>query len=171
MRIGITKALILVFLVSLVAGIVEGKEDSRDIATRIPDKVRAEQIKELRFGMFVCWSFSSVSGEEWTKAPHGPEFFKVTGCDTDQWCETAKAAGMNYILFLAKHHDGFCLWDTKTTDLKVTNSPLAVDVLAKLRKSCDKTGLKLALYFSGGDWRHPYKMLEQKKRVVEYKKA
>jgi len=79
-------------------------------------------------------------------------FFKATGCDTDQWCKTAKAAGMNYILFLTKHHDGFCLWDTKTTDFKVTNSPLGVDVLAKLRNSCDKYGIKLAFYFSEGDW-------------------
>jgi alpha-L-fucosidase len=70
---------------------------------------------------------------------------------------------VGYILFLTKHHDGFCLWDTKTTDFKVTNSPLkpvagrqeatsGMDVLAALRKSCDKYGIKLALYFSEGDW-------------------
>ncbi|MBW8036045.1 MAG: alpha-L-fucosidase, partial [Planctomycetes bacterium] len=64
-------------------------------------------------------------------------------------------AGMNYILFLTKHHDGFCLWDTATTDKKVTNSPLGIDVLARLRKSCDKYGIKLALYFSEGDWNWP----------------
>jgi alpha-L-fucosidase len=62
---------------------------------------------------------------------------------------------MGYILFLTKHHDGFCLWDTQTTDKKVTNSPLKIDVLAKLRKSCDKYGIKLALYFSEGDWNWP----------------
>ena len=47
---------------------------------------------------------------------------------------------MGYILFLAKHHDGFCLWDTKTTEKKVTNSPLGIDVLAQLRKSATSTG-------------------------------
>jgi alpha-L-fucosidase len=62
---------------------------------------------------------------------------------------------MNYILFLSKHHDGFCLWDTATTEKKVTNSPLGVDVLARLRKSCDRYGIKLALYFSEGDWNWP----------------
>jgi alpha-L-fucosidase len=67
----------------------------------------------------------------------------------------AKKAGMNYILFLTKHHDGFCLWDTQTTQKKVTNSPLGIDVLAKLRKSCDRYGIKLALYFSEGDWTFP----------------
>jgi alpha-L-fucosidase len=113
---------------------------------------RTKELSELRFGMFVCWSFSSFSGEEWTRGVEDVSFFKATGCDTDQWCETAKAAEMNYILFLTKHHDGFCLWDTKTTEWKVTNSPLGIDVLAKLRQSCDKYGIKLALYFSEGDW-------------------
>ncbi len=62
---------------------------------------------------------------------------------------------MSYISFLSKHHDGFCLWDTETTAGKVTNSPLGIDVLAQLRKSCDKYGIKLALYFSEGDWNWP----------------
>ncbi|MFA6242077.1 MAG: alpha-L-fucosidase [Candidatus Hydrogenedentales bacterium] len=112
----------------------------------------SKELGDLHFGMFVCWSFSTFSGYEWTRGVTSPEFFKATGCDTDQWCQTAKDAGMGYILFLTKHHDGFCLWDTKTTDFKVTNSPLKKDVLAELRKSCDKYGLKLALYFSEGDW-------------------
>lgn len=118
----------------------------------IPDEIRAEQIKDLKFGMFICWSFSTFSGYEWTRGVTDVSFFNATGCDTDQWCKTAKAAGMNYILFLSKHHDGFCLWDTETTEFKVTNSPLGIDVLAQLRKSCDKYGIKLALYFSEGDW-------------------
>ncbi len=120
--------------------------------TPIPDEVRSEQIKDLKWGMFICWSFSTFSGREWTRGVENVSYFKATGADTDQWCRTAKDAGMNYILFLTKHHDGFCLWDTDTTDWKVTNSPLGIDVLAKLRKSCDKYGIKLALYFSEGDW-------------------
>jgi len=102
--------------------------------------------------MFICWSFSTFSGYEWTRGVTDVSFFEASSCDTDQWCKTAKDAGMNYILFLTKHHDGFCLWDTKTTEFEVTNSPLGIDVLAKLRKSCDKYGIKLALYFSEGDW-------------------
>ena len=116
------------------------------------DATRAKELSELRMGMFVCWSLSTFSGHEWTRGVTSPDYFKATGCDTDQWCQTAKAAGMGYILFLTKHHDGFCLWDTKTTEFKSTNSPLKMDVLAELRKSCDKHGLKLALYFSEGDW-------------------
>jgi len=128
----------------------------KDYTVKIDDQIRAEQIKEMKFGMFICWSFSTFSGKEWTKTlDKDATYFKATGCDTDQWCKTAKDAGMNYILFLTKHHDGFALWDTKTTEKKVTNSELGIDVLAKLRKSCDKYGIKLALYFSEGDWNWP----------------
>lgn len=122
----------------------------------ISDQVRAQQIKDLKFGMFICWSYSTFFGQEWTPTRgKDASFFKATGCDTDQWCRTAKEAGMSYILFLTKHHDGFCLWDTATTEKKVTRSPLGIDVLAQLRKSCDKHGIKLALYFSEGDWTWP----------------
>ncbi|MCK9640685.1 MAG: alpha-L-fucosidase [Prolixibacteraceae bacterium] len=132
------------------------KKTGSDYTKKIDDNVRTEQIKEMKFGMFICWSFSTFSGREWTPTKDkDATFFKATGCNTDQWCKVAKDAGMKYILFLTKHHDGFCLWDTKTTDKKVTNSPLGVDVLAKLRKSCDKYGIKLALYFSEGDWNWP----------------
>ena len=123
---------------------------------KIDDKIRAQQIKDMKWGMFVCWSYSSVSGTEWTPTTDkDASFFKVTGCDTDQWCKVAKKAQMGYILFLTKHHDGFCLWDTHTTEEKVTNSPLKIDVLAKLVKSCKKYNLKLALYFSESDWNWP----------------
>jgi len=118
---------------------------------------RADELKRLKWGMFICWSFSTFSGKEWTPGVKDVAFFHPTGCDTDQWARTAKEAGMGYILFLTKHHDGFCLWDTKTTDRKVTKSPLGKDVLAEVRKSCDKYGVKLALYFSEGEWDWPNK--------------
>jgi alpha-L-fucosidase len=123
---------------------------------KLPDAVRTQQIKDMKFGMFICWSFSTFYAKEWTPTQDKDAmFFRATGCDTDQWCRTAKEAGMGYILFLSKHHDGFCLWDTATTEKKVTNSPLGIDVLARLRRSCDKYGIKLALYFSEGDWNWP----------------
>ena len=116
--------------------------------TGLPDEARAEQVRDMKWGMFICWSFSTFAGQEWTPTRgKDASYFKATGCDTDQWCRTARDAAMGYILFLAKHHDGFCLWDTKTTEKKVTNSPIGIDVLAQLRKSCDKHGIKLALYF------------------------
>jgi alpha-L-fucosidase len=116
---------------------------------------RVKELQNLRWGMFVCWSFSTFSGKEWTPGITNLDLFHPTGCDTDKWVKTAREAQMGYILFLTKHHDGFCLWDTKTTDRKVTKSALGRDVLAELKKSCDKHGIKLALYFSEGEWDWP----------------
>jgi alpha-L-fucosidase len=113
---------------------------------------RTEELKNLRWGMFVSWSFSTFSGKQWTRNATNINLFAAKDCDTDQWARTAKEAGMGYILFLTKHHDGFCLWDTKTTDRKVTKAPLGRDVLAELKKSCDKYGIKLALYFSEAEF-------------------
>lgn len=128
-----------------------------DAATTAPVDMakRTEELKNLRWGMFICWSFSTYSGKEWTPGVQDIAFFRATDVDTEQWARTAKEAGMGYILFLTKHHDGFCLWDTNTTDRKVTNAPLGRDVLAELKESCDKHGIKLALYFSEGEWRQP----------------
>jgi len=127
-----------------------------NIATPNPVAARtAAELRNLHWGMFICWSLSTFSGVEWTTGVSDPAFFKATSVDTDQWARTAKEAGMGYILFLTKHHDGFCLWDTGTTPFNVTNSPLRRDVLAALKRSCDKYGIKLALYYSEGDWTWP----------------
>jgi len=138
-----------VVVLSLTASTLLAQEQSIDMTKR------AEELKNLRWGMFICWSFSTFSGKEWTPGVTNINFFAAKDVDTDQWAKTAKEAGMGYILFLTKHHDGFCLWDTKTTDRKVTNAPLGRDVLAELKKSCDKYGIKLAIYFSEGEWQSP----------------
>jgi alpha-L-fucosidase len=122
--------------------------------SRVPE-TQVKALKDLHFGMFVCWSFSSFSGMEWTTGVTTVDLFAAKDCDTDQWAKTATEAGMGYILFLTKHHDGFCLWDTKTTERRVTKAPLGRDVLGELRKSCDKYGIKVALYFSEGEWGWP----------------
>lgn len=150
----VAPALIMLANAATISGLAE------PAATNMPPPVseqRVKELKQLRFGMFVCWSFSTFSGKEWTPGITNLALFNPTGCDVEQWVLTAKEAGMGYILFLTKHHDGFCLWDTRTTDRKVTNSPLRRDVLRELRAACDKHGLKLAFYFSEGEWRWPNK--------------
>jgi alpha-L-fucosidase len=142
------KKLTQLFLLGLLAALVTAQAASPPDMTQ-----RAVELKNLRWGMFICWSFSTFSGKEWTPGVKDLAAFKATAVDTDQWARTAHEAGMGYILFLTKHHDGFCLWDTKTTDRKVTRAPLGLDVLAELRKSCDKYGIKLALYFSEGEFK------------------
>jgi len=148
MRTIATAACLVLILSSLGAAEIDAQPRSNETLAR--------EIRDLRFGMFICWSFSTFSGHEWTPTQDkDPSYFRATACDTDQWARTAKEAGMGYILFLSKHHDGFCLWDTATTEKKVTNSPLKTDVLDALRASCEKYGIKLALYFSEGDWNWP----------------
>jgi len=116
---------------------------------------RIAEFKNLRFGMFVCWSFSTFSDKEWTPGIRDVSYFNPTGFDPGQWARVARRAGMKYMLLLTKHHDGFCLWDTRTTDRKVTRSPLKLDVVSRVRRACAREGLKLALYFSEGDWNWP----------------
>lgn len=116
---------------------------------------RVEELKALRFGMFIHWSLATFTGGDIALGSTDLSVFNPSGCDTDQWAAVAKDAGMGYILFVTKHADGMCLWDTKTTDRKVTRSPWGKDVLAAVRKSCDKYGLKLALYYGQGDWTWP----------------
>jgi alpha-L-fucosidase len=132
---------------------------SQTTASAIDMTKRSQELRDMRWGMFICWSFSTFSGQEWTKGEsQNSDFerlFPAHKADTDQWARTARDAGMGYILFLTKHHDGFCLWDTKTTERKSTNAPIGIDVLAALRRSCDKYGIHLALYFSEGDWTWP----------------
>ena len=123
------------------------------IAEPVDMAKQTRELQSLHWGMFICWSFSTFSGTEWTPGVKDISLFRAKSVDTDQWARTAKEAGMGYILFLTKHHDGFCLWDTKTTNRKVTKALLGRDVLADLRKSCDKYGIKLALYVSEGEFK------------------
>jgi alpha-L-fucosidase len=67
----------------------------------------------------------------------------------------AKGAGMRYLVFTAKHHDGFCMWDTKTTDYKVTKAPIGRDLLKELADACHEAGLALGIYYSPSDLYHP----------------
>jgi len=116
---------------------------------------RAEELRNLKFGMFIPWSLSTFSGKDETIGAKDLSLFSPTGCDVDQWVSVGKDAGMGYFVFCAKHCDGFCLWDTKTTDRKVTRSPWGKDVLAAAREACNRHGVKMALYYEEGDWTWP----------------
>ena len=95
-----------------------------------------------RFGMFIHWGPVSLTGEEigWSRGAQTPveaydnlyKRFNPTKFDADQWVAIAKTAGMKYIVLTTKHHDGFCLWDTKLTDYNIMNSPFKRDVVKEL---------------------------------------
>lgn len=81
--------------------------------------------------------------------------FNPSAFDPAEWVKSAKAAGMTYICFTTKHHDGFCMWDTAQTDYKITNTPFGGDFLKSLADEVHRAGLKLSLYYSLPDWHHP----------------
>jgi alpha-L-fucosidase len=75
--------------------------------------------------------------------------------DPDAWVKLAKDAGMKYIVITTKHHDGFCLWDSKQTDWDIASTPYGKDLLKPLAEACAKHGIKLCFYHSIMDWHHP----------------
>jgi alpha-L-fucosidase len=78
--------------------------------------------------------------------------FNPIDFDAAKWVATVKNAGMKYIVFITRHHDGFSNWDTKQSDWKITNTPYGKDVLKMLSEECKKQGIKLGLYYSTLDW-------------------
>ncbi|NLZ04714.1 MAG: alpha-L-fucosidase [Phycisphaerae bacterium] len=142
----------------------------------LTDDERMEWWRDARFGLFVHWGLYAVPAGtyqgkrvdgtgEWimnsAQIPVGEyeEFatrFNPIGYDADEWVRLAKNAGMKYIVITSKHHDGFCLWDSKMTDYDVMNAtPFKRDILAELAKACKKHKIKLCFYHSIMDWHHP----------------
>ena len=118
-----------------------------------------------QFGMFIHWGFYSLTGlQEQAFARYDlprEEYealrfrFNPVQYDPEEWVLLAKNAGMKYICFTAKHHDGFCMWDTQYTDYSIMHTPYGKDVLKMLADACQKHGMKLSLYYSNPDWHHP----------------
>ncbi|MEE1186926.1 MAG: alpha-L-fucosidase [Acutalibacteraceae bacterium] len=118
-----------------------------------------------KFGMFIHWGVFAinelqeqeiarydVSNDEYEKLIN---VFNPVNYNPEEWVLMAKKAGMKYICFTTKHHDGFCMWDTKYTDYNIMNTPYGKDVLKMLADACKKHGMLLSLYYSNPDWHHP----------------
>jgi alpha-L-fucosidase len=112
---------------------------------------------EMEFYMFVHFNMNTFSNMEWGTGAESPQQFNPSALDTRQWARIAKAAGMKGIILTAKHHDGFCLWPTTTTEHSVKNSPWKNgqgDVLRELASACEEYGLKMGVYLSPWDRNH-----------------
>ncbi len=115
-------------------------------------------LKEDRFGLFVHWGLYSVPARgEWLKSherlsdrDYEPYFrhFDPDLYDPVAWAREAANAGMRYFVVTTKHHDGFCLWDSKLTDYKATNTPAGRDLLAPMVEAFRAEGLKVGFYHS-----------------------
>lgn len=120
---------------------------------------------QSRFGMFIHWGLYSLAARhEWAqtfeKTPTEvwakyADVFDPDLYDPVEWARLAKAAGMKYVVLTAKHHEGFCLWDSKFTDFKVTNTPCGKDVLRAFVDAFRAEGIKIGIYYSLLDWHHP----------------
>lgn len=134
-----------------------------------PDPLKAkpealEAWKDMRFGMFICWGPVSLTGKEigWSRGAPTPieeydSLYKRWNPDkfnAREWIKVVKESGARYIVFLLKHHDGFCLWDTKQTDHNIMNGPFQRDVTKEIATACREAGIGLVPYYSTCDWHH-----------------
>jgi alpha-L-fucosidase len=118
-----------------------------------------------RFGMFIHWGiYAAAARHEWVKsreeiddASYQKYFdhFDPDLYDPKLWARTAREAGMKYAVITGKHHEGFCLWDSKLTDYKATNTPAKRDLLQAWVTAFRAEGLKVGFYYSLIDWHHP----------------
>jgi len=130
-----------------------------------PMNSRTDWFTEARFGMFIHWGLYALPARgEWVRSverlsieEYAPYFegFDPKHCDMREWARLARAAGMKYAVLTAKHHDGFCLFDSKLTDYKSTNTPAGRDFVREFVEAFRAEGLRVGLYYSLLDWHHP----------------
>lgn len=129
--------------------------------------------RDARFGMFIHWGLYAIPAGEWngqtnygewirnnariplTTYDHFLQQFNPTDFNAASWVSMAKQAGMKYIVITTKHHDGFCLFDSKYTDFDVMNTPYGKDIIKELASACEKENMPLCFYYSIMDWHHP----------------
>lgn len=129
--------------------------------------------RDARFGLFIHWGLYAIPAGEWNGETNHAEWIRNTAeipietydkfvdqfnpvnFNADEWVKMAKNAGMKYIVITSKHHDGFCLFDSKETEYDVMSTPFQRDILKELADACKKEGLKMCWYHSIMDWHHP----------------
>jgi len=142
-------------------------QDYSDLYLANQKEANMKWFMEAKFGLFLHYGLYSLLGKgEWVQfhdKMHVAEYaklkdkFTAENFDADFITNLALEAGMKYINITTRHHDSFCLFNTKTTDFNSVNSPAKRDLVEELANACDKKGLGLCLYYSHGrDWRHPH---------------
>ena len=126
---------------------------------------------DARFGMFIHWGlYAEGARHEWLMGSAGipvEEYerkyfrhFDPDLYDPEKWVSAAAAAGMKYIVLTTKHHEGFCLWDSKYTDYKATNTMAKRDLLRPFVDACHRHGIRVGFYYSLIDWHHPMYIID-----------
>ncbi len=158
----------IVLAVVLLAGAVLGPVRAETDAER---EVRMKWWTEARFGMFIHWGLYALPARhEWVKNHERIrdvdyqkyfDHFDPDLYDPAAWARAAKNAGMKYFVVTTKHHEGFCLFDSKFTDYKATKTPYGKDLIRPLLEAMRAEGLKVGFYYSLLDWHHPEYTLDE----------
>jgi alpha-L-fucosidase len=132
---------------------------------RVPPATRLEWFHDARFGMFIHWGLYAIPARgEWAmfqeKIPaeeYAPlaKRFRPRSFDADAWVGLAKEAGCKYIVLTTRHHEGFCLFDSKVSDFTAPKTAAGRDFIAEYVRACRRAGLKIGFYYSLLDWRFP----------------
>ncbi len=163
--------LFLFFIWSVSMATVEKSSDSPNETTAEKD-ARMQWWRDARFGMFIHWGLYAIPAGQWEDRTDHAEWILTTAqipveqyeafCpqfnpvkfNASEWVRMAKEAGMKYLVITSKHHDGFCLWDSKVSDYDVAQTPFKRDILKELAVACKEQDLTLCFYYSIMDWHH-----------------
>jgi alpha-L-fucosidase len=147
---------LIICLLSLAFGLFSfiANAQNSGIKTQVSLSQLQQQFVDLRFGMFIHFNIPTYMNQDWPDPDAPASIFNPTKLNCDQWAKAAKSANMSYGCLTTKHHSGFCIWDTKTTDYNVMKSPLKKDVVREFTDAFRKNGLKVMLYYSILDTHH-----------------
>lgn len=125
-----------------------------DMISRLVPTPQQLAWQQMELTAFLHFGINTFTGNEWGSGSDDPQLFNPTELDCEQWVRVLRDAGFKMVILTAKHHDGFCLWPTSTTEYSVKNSAWRNgegDVVAELRAACDKYDMKFGLYLSPWD--------------------
>jgi alpha-L-fucosidase len=112
-----------------------------------PNPSQQAQINR-KYGMFMHFGINTFNNKEWSDGTLDPMSYNPPEIDAEQWVSSAKKAGMKYVILITKHHDGFCLWDSKYTTYDIGSSGNKTNVVEAVAKACKKYDMGLGLYYS-----------------------
>ena len=130
-------------------------EQKVDMAARLVPTPQQYAWQQMELTAFLHFGINTFTRREWGDGKEDPALFNPSELDAEQWVRTLKEAGFKMVLLTAKHHDGFCLFDSKLTEYKSTNTRFGRDIVREFLEAFRAEGIAVGLYFSLLDWSHP----------------